>query len=172
MEPVLVISGIAVVFSSFALAIGILGWYESNKAKRKADDALRIARNALAYKRERGAQERIRALIMRCALVCSDLDTLKRFYNSIQVAANGRVAYASVVKMHNKIDKRQASADRITNYLAREITINDRDLTAMEQKILSIEKYAVGHRMHALKSLDKVISKRRRLRLVKKQGHN
>jgi hypothetical protein len=167
-----VISGVAVVVSSFALACGVLGWYESKKTRRKTDDALRLARNALVHKSGRDEQERIRELKMRCALVCLDMDNLKKLYNSIQVAANGRVTDASVVKMHNKIDKRVASVDSITNYLANKIIINDRDLTAMEQKVFSIERYAVDHRMHAYKSLDTVISRRSRLRLVKSHRIN
>jgi len=167
-----VISGVAAVFSSFALVCGILGWVESNKTKRKTDDALRLARNTLTRKRESDEQERIRELKMRCAMVCLDLDNLKKLYNSIKVAANGRVTDVSVVKMHNKIDKRVASTDSITNYLAKKITISARDLTALEKKIFSIERYAVGHRMYARKSLDTVISRRSRLRLVKRQGVN
>ena len=166
------ISGVAAVFSSFALACGVLGLYESKKTRRETDDALRLARNALTHKRERDEQERIRELKMRCALGCSDLDTLKKLYNSIKAAANGRVTDASVVKMHNIIDKRVASADSITNYLAKKITINAMDLTALEKKIFSIERYAVGHRIHACKSLDTVISRRSRLRLVKSHGLN
>jgi hypothetical protein len=161
-EPALIISVIAAVFSGMSLTLAGLAWYESHQARKKANDANRIASGALVYLKEKDERKILRKLKKRCIIVRSNLEKLKRVYDSIQIAAVGRVKDSSIKKKHNQIDNRSALIDAISTRLETGISGNDGGAQGLEQKLIGIERYEAAQREYANNLLKRVLSRKQK----------
>ena len=161
-EPLLIISGIAAVFSGMSLTLAGLAWYESHQARKKANDANRIASGALEYLKVKDERKLLRKLKKRCIIVRSNLEKLKRVYDSIQIAAVGRVKDSSIKKKHNQIDNRSALIDAISTRLETGISGNDGGAHELEQKIIGIERYEAAQREYANDLLKRALTRKQK----------
>jgi hypothetical protein len=160
------LSTITVIISMLA-GLGLAGyvWITSRDAYRKADKALEIAQHSHKIVKDSNFRKRIKILEMQCEIIRKDFDTLKRLYKSIKLAGDGRISESSLKKMYRKIDQKAEIINKISDYVDHSSDPKDDELILLEEKIVSIEKYAASQRASAGNSLDIVIPKRRKRKL-------
>ena len=150
------------------LGLVVYAWIRSRMANKKSEKERRLAQRRQRLSNERNAQRRLQILQAQCQIISADLETLKKLYESIKTVAEDRVTEASLEKVHKRIQKRVALIDSISNYVSHKPETKDDDFIALEQEILSVEKYAAAQRESAGKTLDIVIPIRRRRQFRRK----